>query len=173
MQDRHSDTLIKEAIISLTQGRELLDQLSDEIYTRAMPPIFNYGIGSHVRHLLDFHTAFLRDLESGRIDYDTRERDISVEKNLDAALAKIDSLIERLQALEMTNDDWPLLVRLEDASADEPTWSQSTFLREMQFLQSHTVHHYALIAMMLSLQSVAVSPGFGVATSTLKQRRAA
>ena len=173
MQVRHSDIVIKEAIALLKQGRELLEELSDDIYSRAMPPVFNYGIGSHIRHLLDFHTAFLNGLEIGRIDYDTRERDESIEKNRHAALARIEWLIERMNALAVTDHALPVLVRLEDPAFDEPTWSRSTLLREMQFLQSHTVHHYAIIALMLNLQNVAVNESFGVAPSTLKQWRAA
>ena len=173
MQDRHRDAMTKEAIASLTQGRELLEQLSDDIYVGALPPVFNYGIGSHFRHLLDFYTAFLNGLESGRIDYDARERDQAIEKNRFVTLAKIDWLIERLKGLSRIDEHASVLVHLEDASFHQPTWSHSTILREMQFLQSHTVHHYALIALMLRLQGVKVADEFGVARSTLNQWRAA
>ncbi len=173
MQDRHSDTIIKEAIAALSEGRELLEQLSDAAYRRTLPPIFSFGIGSHFRHLLDFYTAFLQGLESGRVDYDLRERDEAVGKNRLVALVKTERLIDRLQAFSVINIDAPLWVRLEDPAGDEPTWSHSTFLREMQFLQSHTVHHYALIAVMLRLQDIKVNENFGVAPSTLKQCRAA
>ena|ERR1044072_7647036 len=173
MQDRHRNPLSAAIREALQQGRELLDHLSDEIYSQTMPPIFNFGIGSHFRHLLDFHTAFLNGLKIGCIDYDTRERDETLEKDRRRTLAKIDWLIADLRALELTDKDLPLLVRLEDEACEASTWSQSTLLREVQFLQSHTVHHYAMIALMLKLQGVAVNENFGVAISTLKQWRAA
>jgi uncharacterized damage-inducible protein DinB len=178
MQNRQRNAIIgnpiiAEALASLRDGRELLEDLSDETYGRALPPIFNHGIGSHVRHILDFYSAFFLGLENGRIDYDRRERDRQVEKIRLSAMAKVDDLSESLRRLQPADLALPLLVRLEDTAVDEPIWSQSTGLRELQFLQSHTVHHYALIALMLRLQGVVVNEAFGVASSTLKQWRAA
>ena len=43
-------------------------------------------------------------------------------------------------------------------------------LRELQFLVSHTIHHYALIGVLLAAEGFDVSlefPEFGVAPSTL------
>jgi hypothetical protein len=40
--------------------------------------------------------------------------------------------------------------------------------RELQFLQSHTVHHYAVIHLMLLQQGIRPDPEFGVAPSTLR-----
>jgi len=38
----------------------------------------------------------------------------------------------------------------------------------LQVLSSHTVHHFALIAMTLRLHGVEMEPGFGMAPSTLR-----
>jgi hypothetical protein len=42
--------------------------------------------------------------------------------------------------------------------------------RELEFLLSHTVHHYAIVAILCRLQGIAVDDGFGVAPSTLRHR---
>jgi len=47
-------------------------------------------------------------------------------------------------------------------------WCTSSVLRELDFLQSHTVHHYSLIAMLLRLHEIDPGEDFGVAPSTLK-----
>jgi hypothetical protein len=47
----------------------------------------------------------------------------------------------------------------------------STVARELQFLLSHTVHHYALIALILRLQGFEPGEEFGVAPSTLAHWR--
>ena len=47
----------------------------------------------------------------------------------------------------------------------------STVRRELIFLVSHTVHHYALIAVMLRHQAVGLPADFGVAPSTLRHQR--
>lgn len=47
----------------------------------------------------------------------------------------------------------------------------SSLPRELQFLLSHTVHHYALIATMNAVAGVETPEDFGVAPSTLVYRR--
>ena len=61
-----------------------------------------------------------------------------------------------------------MLYRFHDRSEDDaaPPWSTSSVERELQFLSSHTVHHYALIAVILRLNGVQPEEGFGVAPST-------
>jgi len=57
------------------------------------------------------------------------------------------------------------------AAADRTEWRRPTTLRELQFLFSHTIHHYALIANLLVMQGVEIGrdhSGFGVAPSTLE-----
>jgi len=46
--------------------------------------------------------------------------------------------------------------------------SDSTVRRELQYLQSHTIHHFALISMILRLQGLRPADDFGVAPSTLQ-----
>jgi hypothetical protein len=75
-------------------------------------------------------------------------------------------LIERLESLQV---DGSVQVRAEDA---EPYLS-STIGRELQSLSSHTVHHFALIAMSLRAMGIPVEEDFGVAPSTLRYRTAA
>jgi hypothetical protein len=67
----------------------------------------------------------------------------------------------------------PVLVRLEDCEDERSslTWSQSSVTRELQALLSHTVHHYALIALMLQLNGFEVPEELGVAPSTLRRWR--
>ena len=40
--------------------------------------------------------------------------------------------------------------------------------RELQVLSSHTVHHFALIAVTLRMHGVEMDPDFGMAPSTLR-----
>ena len=43
--------------------------------------------------------------------------------------------------------------------------------RELLTLSTHTIHHFALIAITLRAHGVAVDPDFGVAPSTLRHRQ--
>ena len=44
--------------------------------------------------------------------------------------------------------------------------------RQLAFLLSHTIHHCALIAVMMRLRGLATPPGFGLAPATLRHREA-
>jgi hypothetical protein len=59
---------------------------------------------------------------------------------------------------------------MEDAEAVSLSdiFMQSSASRELQVLSSHTVHHFALIAMTLRMHGVEMDPGFGMAPSTLR-----
>jgi hypothetical protein len=48
---------------------------------------------------------------------------------------------------------------------------RSTLARELRALASHTIHHYALVAVVLRLRGVAVPAHFGVAPSTWADAR--
>ena len=67
----------------------------------------------------------------------------------------------------------PLAQAAEPPADDAPSvpWSGSTVRRELDFLLSHTVHHYALIAMSLRLRGLPVPAELGVAPSTLEHWR--
>ena len=61
-------------------------------------------------------------------------------------------------------------VRMEDAepNAVRDSFMESSVSRELQVLSSHTVHHFALIAVTLRAHGVHMDPDFGMAPSTLR-----
>jgi hypothetical protein len=164
--------MIDEVIEVLKQGRDLLGQIDDQTFLRAIPPMFNYGIGSHIRHCLDFFSCFLAGLAARRIYYDSRERHEALEKDRGAAVQKTETLIQHMSELTIASEPLVVSVRLEDA-AGQQQWSHSSIARELQALKSHTIHHYALIAVLLRLQGIEPPEEFGISTATLRQRRAA
>lgn len=163
-------SITQQNIHFLRQGRALLDDVDQEVYARTGGIAGPRGsVGAHVRHCIDCYRCFLEGLETSRVDYDARGRDPRVEVEPAAAACVIDQLIERLEALEGSNVETPLQVRA-DAAAWRGSllrWGSSTLGRELQFLLSHTVHHYALIAMLLRSHGIEPDPSFGVAPSTL------
>jgi len=172
MQTRN--LLIDENIEILKQGLELLYGLAHDAYPNVKHPFSKYGIGSHFRHCFDFYHSFLSGVEDGRIDYDDRDRDERIERDRMTAISRLEAIIDRLEELSELDNQIPVLVRLEDAGdeRDPSAWSYSSVMRELQSLVSHTVHHYALIAVMLQLNGFQPPEEFGVAPSTLKRWRA-
>ncbi|MBL8168370.1 MAG: DinB family protein [Acidobacteria bacterium] len=147
----------------LRQAADLLQQIDDRQYIAVPRGVTKSGIGGHVRHCLDFYSCFVRGLSAGRIDYDARVRNELLEHDRHAAQAQIAELIAQLQALSLEDEQLSVQVRMEG----EPAWSYSSIFRELQFLLSHTIHHFALVAMLLRLQGCEPAADFGVALSTL------
>ena len=58
----------------------------------------------------------------------------------------------------------------EAGSAEAYDWTASTVGRELAYLLSHTIHHYALIRLLAYDHGVRLDAEFGVAPSTLKHR---
>lgn len=158
----------------IAQGVELLETIDPGVYS-APPPIPMGSIGGHFRHCLEFFERFLAGLESGRIDYDARERDPRVEVDPLHARDRLAAVADRLGAMPEEWADRPLdAVHDRDgdgASADEQPAGRSSVRRELDFLASHTTHHYALIGALMRLQGAEPGDDFGVAASTLAHRR--
>jgi len=161
-----------ENIYYLRQGIELIGRLDEELYTRSAGAPFRGGVGSQLRHCIDFYGSLLDGLREGRVDYSRRERDRRVESEPRYAVDRMNTLIRRLAELRAADLARPLEVTsdLPVVSSGLPGSSGSTVHRELQFLVSHTIHHYALIVSLLREQGYELdeqSADFGVAPSTL------
>lgn len=151
----------------LQQGIDLLARHDDASYCRADAKTFGSGIGPHFRHVLDHYKSFLAGAADGFIDYDRRVRDTLMETDRGAALAEMAATRASLSVAELDLDA-AVDVGV-SASISGPDYrSRSSVGRELQFLVSHTVHHYALIAIASRILGVRPDESFGVAPSTLK-----
>jgi uncharacterized damage-inducible protein DinB len=162
--------LIETNIRCLRQALDLIDRIDDRAFTCAPGGMPRHRVGAHFRHILEFYDCFLNCTASAYIDYDSRGRDPMLERSRAAAIERIERIIGQLNDRQLPNDDFPLMVRMEDADDRDP-WLPSSVSRELQALSSHTVHHFALISMTLLALGVEVDPSFGVAPSTLRHER--
>jgi uncharacterized damage-inducible protein DinB len=165
--------LVQENILFLKQGINLVRRLSDDLYQRNDPKFFASCVGKHIRHNTDHYDNFLDGIEKGKINYDERLRDAGIELNRHFAIRKFEEIITRLENLENSSHNQPVLINSNEGEGGNSSqnWHVSTIGRELQFLLSHTVHHYALVAMILRLQGFETGKDFGVAPSTLKFER--
>ncbi len=151
----------------LEQAATLINELDEADYVLPMHAYGSGSIGQHLRHVLDHYHA-LSSCEHGVIDYDQRRRDNPVETSKALALAEIQRTLHRLPLLV----DQPIRVRSEvSPHAQHVEETNSSIKRELLFVTSHAVHHFALIAMLLRLQGMAVPMDFGVAPATLTHQR--
>lgn len=158
--------LIPVVIECLQQEIDLLARLSDAQYSADAPGPYRSSIGKHIRHNLDHFSAFFAGIVLGRIDYESRQRNELIERSTAHCADFIRSFLDQLSKLEIAACS-VVHVRLEDgAPLEAATWVQSSIERELQFLLGHTVHHHAIIAMILGQHGIAGPEGFGVAPST-------
>ncbi|MCY3002484.1 MAG: hypothetical protein NTV21_11840 [Planctomycetota bacterium] len=167
MQQRAIHELVQSNLACLAQARELVGRLADEQY-RASAPGGRGGVGPHLRHALDHYDCFLAGVAAGTIDYDQRERDLEVENSRERALERLALAEAGLLRLRTFDAAHEVTVKLDSGERHSRCASRSTLARELQFLVSHTVHHFALVAFVLRIQGVEPGPELGVAPSTLK-----
>lgn len=154
----------------LRQGVDLLGAIDDALYTKSEKNQFADGgaVGGHFRHCLEFVNCFLTGIENGRVDYDRRERKSLLETNREYAIAEYTRTIQILENLSFPETANALVVKPEDSAREEDFWCASSIERELDFLQSHTIHHYALIGFKLRAFGFQLPAEFGVAPSTLR-----
>jgi uncharacterized damage-inducible protein DinB len=162
VMNSESTSLTESLIAEFQRGIALINQIDDDTY--ASRPDNSASIGAHFRHNLDFVVNFLNGLEKHEIDYCARERDTRVEQHREYAISVFEQIIKRLSGIDDA-DKKILRIRSE---VQEDLWSDSSVLRELEFVHSHTVHHYALIAAKLRSLDVELPREFGVAPSTLR-----
>jgi uncharacterized damage-inducible protein DinB len=155
------------------QLRRMLDDLAELTMTvdasvyRACPlPATSGSIGEHIRHCLDHIAALTSASSATPLSYDRRERGTPVERDPAEALRLILRLKAAVARWSNRSSDEPVLVTSMLSPAGETVTGWSTLGRELAFVASHTVHHQAIIAMLLAAQSVDVPDGLGYAPST-------
>ncbi len=164
------DALIKTNVGWLRQALELLDSVDDAAFATSPAHMEPHRAGAHLRHIIEFYRAFLAGIASFHIDYDGRRRNPEIERSRKAAAGAIRTIIHELSSSPTLRFNAIVWVRMEDASASairEP-YMESSIDRELQVLSSHTIHHFALIAMTLRFHGIPMPPEFGMAPSTLR-----
>ncbi len=156
----------------LNQAERLLTVMADHDYADPVGILFGSTLGQHLRHCLDHYSSFLNGLSGASIDYDHRERVESLECSTGCALEEIGRLkaeLEKAKSLDVTTR---VSVKMDCGGGDQERHT-STLGRELQFLVSHTVHHFAMINGMCRERGLSTEDGFGIAPSTLRHRQLA
>ena len=144
---------------------------------------FRYAqaVGPHLRHIIEHYTAMLSVVREAQplVDYDARDRDMAMQSQEPVTVAKLRETIAVLHSLrvlpqQLLNLDKPMLTRLRSGPCGEVEMTVATTLgRELLFLASHTVHHFALLAHYCKAAGVDLGHDFGKAPATLAFERKA
>jgi hypothetical protein len=150
---------------TLTQFKNVLSEIPEELYTERCQQLSNASIGQHARHIIELFQCLMHGYHVGVISYDKRERNLRIESEVKFALNCIDTIIENL--------DQPNHELIIEMNLGETTQVASNYYREIMYNLEHTIHHEALIRVAIeSLSTYELPKSFGVAPSTLKFRAA-
>jgi len=154
--------IINQAITQLGQVRNLLRPISQDQFSEPLPILSGNTIGKHVRHILEFFICLDSAIESEKVNYDKRERDLDLETFPEVATAAIDKLIQRIASYN--NKEIMLIAEFEK----QETAVHSNVFRELVYNIEHTIHHLAIIRIGIQLYypDVILEEGLGVAYST-------
>ena len=153
--------------------RERLDELMRLVMTlpteayRARTANASGAIGEHVRHVLDHLSALSGAAPAAVLSYDHRTRGTSVESDPSAAVREMMRLDLALERWADRSLDEPIAVAAVLDADGQSVTGWSTLARELAFVMNHTIHHQAIIALLLEFQGhQALDDRFGYAPST-------
>jgi len=161
---------IQKAIQNVfVQLSESIRELTLEEYTYPGNTLFNATIGQHVRHIIELFLELEKGYETGRVNYDKRKRDYTIETDKDVAIELLHDIYLHLKKF----DKHLLLEANIDEHSSDTVLISTNYFRELMYNLEHTVHHMALIRVGINeVSSVVVPEDFGVASSTVKHKKA-
>src|SRR5436305_1763549 len=156
---------IKNVFVQLSES---IRELTNEEYTHRSDILFNATIGQHVRHVIELFLELEKGYETGRINYDKRKRDYTIENDRNVAIELLHEIYLRLNR----PDKNLLLEATYDESSNDTVLISTNYFRELMYNLEHTVHHMALIRVGINeVSTVLVPDDFGVASSTVKYKK--
>jgi uncharacterized damage-inducible protein DinB len=172
-QDSGLRQAVEAAVDFLGQGEALLLVVAPEDYTHKFAIVFGASIGSHYRHCLDHFVCLLNGKDLGLVDYDQRERDAQIETQPARALEATRRIRTALRDMQTGVMARSISTRCSVSYGErESPVTRSSLARELVFVVTHGIHHFALISVMARLLDAALPPEFGVAPSTVAHRMA-
>lgn len=134
---------------------------------------FATQVGPHLRHIVEHYEALLNGMGGSIVDYDHRSRDRDVESDPALAATRLRAVMDRLEQLRGSHAAHDLSVGLDGGGDGEHFFVLgSTLGRELLFLASHAVHHFALLKPALREAGMITHRDFGKAPSTVRHERA-
>lgn len=152
---------VKETLAEL---QFLLNQISEEDFSKPIEYLSNASIGEHTRHIIELFQCAINSYEIGLLNYDNRERNLMIQTNPSFAIEKIDEICN---TVEKENRE----LILESQFFDQISRMNTNYFREIIYNLEHCIHHQALIKVaVFQFEHLHVNENFGVAPSTIVYR---
>ncbi|MCJ8349209.1 hypothetical protein [Moritella sp.] len=163
-------TVIKGNIEGLDQGIILLMAMTNEQYCMRAKPYITSCIGEHLRHILDLYYVLKEHV--GVIDYDVRRRGALVESCRMTGLSELEHIKSWLLTLQPHMMNNKIMMSTEVSVLNTLVAQvETSLIRELIFVSTHAIHHYALMDISAKLCDVDTPKNMGIAPATLTALR--
>ena len=156
----------------LTQLTDLVNQISEQEFTKPVESLGKSTIGQHLRHTLEFFICLEQGADQGLINYDKRAHDKLIENDKFIALSTLSRISDFIKSQPIDRK-----LKLEagyDLDKEDFVTIDTNFLRELVYNIEHAVHHMAI--MKIGIREVApaikLPHDFGIAASTIRYKEA-
>ena len=163
--------MIEATLSKLSNIQFYLRNLDPELYKEPLEILSFASIGEHTRHILEFYQCLLDQGANGKINYDRRVRDKTIQEDPVAAHQALSRIIHSLPTPAICRK-----LQLEicyDQDQEVNISADTSMERELIYNLEHLIHHLAIIKIGLSViaPKMTLPDGFGVAPSTMRYRK--
>lgn len=154
---------------------QVIDQALALVAAHQRPgaPDYAYPVGVHLRHVIEHFESLLFPAVPGVVDYDARARDAELERSPAVAVQRLQALRTALSHCAGTLLTTAVQVHGQGGLGGEFHFSvPSTVGRELVFVASHAIHHFALLQAHCKQHGVPTGVTFGKAPGTVAHERA-
>ncbi len=164
--------MIKYCINNLNEVKDFLNNIDSEYYTSSLDCLSGGSIGQHIRHVLEFYICLMDGVGLYIVCYDNRKRELKLENDKDFAIYTIRKIVNNLPLIPQTQN-MSLVSDFGIENDAESVTISTSVERELAYCLEHSIHHMALIKIALNVMGLKdkVSDSFGVATSTIKNKK--
>jgi hypothetical protein len=159
---KNDQQLIDYSIYTLQSLDKLASFFSQKFQTSYRNPI-----GAHIRHIIE-HFEVLILSQGPLINYDLRQRDELLEESPQEVKRRILILCNQLEEIDSNKLKQSVeVISLGGMHGESVFSNQSSFGRELCFLNSHAIHHLAIIKPFCLELKIPLDDYFGYAPSTI------
>lgn len=159
--------MIEASCQVLDQLSLLIQDVSISIYSEATT-ISTYGVGRHVRHILDHYVALQKGIDSGCVDYNFRQRESVLEHQPSMALEMVEAIKQWVNQPQLSQKlRSPILIESEiSVTKSQSVVLESCVERELWYCLNHCIHHMAYAALLAKANGEVVDKTIGIAPAT-------
>jgi len=163
--------LLEATISKLSNVQFYLKNLDETAYREPLELLSFASIGEHTRHILEFYICLLEQSRTGKVNYDQRRRDKSIQSDPNVASSVLSTIVEHLYAIDVGQQ-----LQLEicyDAEQEVVNIVDTSLERELVYNLEHVIHHLAIIkiGMAVIAPQMELPEDFGVAPSTMRFKK--